>query len=631
MAVTTSPFFGIQYGWETGASGWGDPVNTNLKVMSFLDKGAVDDFVSSLPGSPSVGDSYVLTTDNLLYVRFAEGWVFITPQKNQQITKGVDGTLWQYNGSSWDNLITAKELSQSLLNNSNTTKGSALVGVVPSAPAGVGTTAYEIFNRTINVLDVLSAAEKTDVHSRTGSIDLNTKIQTLLNNVPDYSHVVFTEGVYLNSGAVGLVVNKPMTLLFEKGAVLKFNNNNATYLSTLASDINIINIEIDGGSSSWTRTGNAAIRIKTNGSPVSNINIVSPRIHDVAGAGILVGWSDEIGDVTIDKPVVYNTQADGVSVAYNTRDVSIVAPRCYNTGDDGVSIVAYNTAAAPVRRVEITDALSYGSHTRGITVIGGEDIRVTGKSINATAQGALVLQDAGTYNTYAPKRVEIDISIYNSTGNGIEIGRNAEDISGSIKAVGCAGARGVLIGSAAGTEPKRVNFGCISAYNCAATGIEIGRVINSGFGSLLSSENGTIGVAGTNSTNLSIGSIIAYNNNTTNVAGVDNIFFNTVTNFTVGSVTSTDDRSTTRIERTFDLASCTNGVIGPFNGVKFTTVNVVPNIQATCTNVRVSGEVTIKAGIPSVSEIPVRGFVIDTTDSRVYFAVSGVAKYATLT
>ena len=110
MPVTTSPFFGINYGWTTGQAGWGDPVNTNFKVLSFLGKGAVDSFVAALPGSPSEGDSVVLTTDNKFYVRLSGAWLFITPQAGQEVNEISTGKRWQFSGSVWVEIASTESL-----------------------------------------------------------------------------------------------------------------------------------------------------------------------------------------------------------------------------------------------------------------------------------------------------------------------------------------------------------------------------------------------------------------------------------------------------------------------------------------------------------------------------------------
>jgi hypothetical protein len=144
MPATTSPFFGINYGWTTGESGWGAPVNSNFKVLSFLGKGAVDSFVGALPGSPSEGDSVVLTTDNKFYVRIGGAWLFIQPQEGQEINEVSTGKRWQY-GVSWTEIASTESLKArvedleqfdtDLANAIDPSKGAAKIGAVRTSLA----------------------------------------------------------------------------------------------------------------------------------------------------------------------------------------------------------------------------------------------------------------------------------------------------------------------------------------------------------------------------------------------------------------------------------------------------------------------------------------------------------------
>lgn len=60
MAVRTDPRFGFKYGWESGADGWGDDVNTDLQLLMLLfHLTAIDDTLTAPPGSPAVGDTYI--------------------------------------------------------------------------------------------------------------------------------------------------------------------------------------------------------------------------------------------------------------------------------------------------------------------------------------------------------------------------------------------------------------------------------------------------------------------------------------------------------------------------------------------------------------------------------------------
>lgn len=194
MTVTTSPFFNIQYGWSTGDSGWGDPVNTNLKVLSFLDKGAVDDFVSSLPGAPTTGSSYVLTTDNLLYVRFAEGWMFITPQTGMEVTKLSDGTKHQWNGSSWVDITKAKISDLAL------SSGSSLIGYSRNSILSAITNVHQMLDvQPVSVWEFANLITDKPTPSDPTTWDWSPAVQAAVNtNKP----VTYGPGVFIQKSTI---------------------------------------------------------------------------------------------------------------------------------------------------------------------------------------------------------------------------------------------------------------------------------------------------------------------------------------------------------------------------------------------------------------------------------------------
>lgn len=126
MPATTSPFFGINYGWLTGESGWGDPVNDNFKALSFLDKGSVDSFVASLPLSPSEGDSVIYTFDNQMYIRIGGGWFFISPEEGMEINETSTGKRYRFSSSSWVEVTYLQKAD--LTNTADPAKGASLIG-----------------------------------------------------------------------------------------------------------------------------------------------------------------------------------------------------------------------------------------------------------------------------------------------------------------------------------------------------------------------------------------------------------------------------------------------------------------------------------------------------------------------
>jgi hypothetical protein len=61
MTVRTDPRYGFKYGWASGDDGWGDDMNTNLELLQWLIQAGVADVdLSTPPGSPNIGDFYIV-------------------------------------------------------------------------------------------------------------------------------------------------------------------------------------------------------------------------------------------------------------------------------------------------------------------------------------------------------------------------------------------------------------------------------------------------------------------------------------------------------------------------------------------------------------------------------------------
>lgn len=257
MTVTNSPFFNIQYGWATGDNGWGDPVNNNLKVLSFLDKGAVDDVVSTLPTTPTTGSSYILTTDNLLYVRFAEGWMFITPQAGMEVTKLSDGTKKQWNGSAWID-VTKVKISD-LVNSS----GSSLVGWARSPLTSSIVNVHQALDTlAVSLWEFASLVTSKPTPSDPNTWDWTPAIQAGLNYTQSIgAWLEFPEGDYTcSSGSITTTPSKSVRIRGSGKARILVSNpaskTSTTDQSFTASTTFIFPMDGDSG-------GNASNRVSS--------------------------------------------------------------------------------------------------------------------------------------------------------------------------------------------------------------------------------------------------------------------------------------------------------------------------------------------------------------------------------
>ena len=99
MVQKTDPFIGSNYGWDDGENMWGEGMNENLLQNAFLHDRRIDGIVSSLPSSPSNGEAYFLTTDNLAYYRVDNQWYFTEISVGSELRLKSDGTVYQFNGT----------------------------------------------------------------------------------------------------------------------------------------------------------------------------------------------------------------------------------------------------------------------------------------------------------------------------------------------------------------------------------------------------------------------------------------------------------------------------------------------------------------------------------------------------
>lgn len=110
MAVRTLPGLGLTGFWTLGSSGWKDANDVNLRTLSALCQARVKSRTTALPGTPTLGDIYIVvssdpTNPNKIAIwdgeASSETWNYIDPQEGFFVYVEDDNEYVQYDGSAW--------------------------------------------------------------------------------------------------------------------------------------------------------------------------------------------------------------------------------------------------------------------------------------------------------------------------------------------------------------------------------------------------------------------------------------------------------------------------------------------------------------------------------------------------
>jgi len=130
------------------------------------------------------------------------------------------------------------------------------------------------------------------------------------------------------------------------------------------------------------------------------------RVRGSAAAGVYL-WGAT--DFVLRDLDVRDSKADGIHVTGPSRDGMIQRPVVRSSGDDGVAVVSYLADGEPVRRVTIeSPTVLTTTWGRGISVVGGEDVTVTGLRVESSSAAAVyIAREGAPWNTFAPVRVNV--------------------------------------------------------------------------------------------------------------------------------------------------------------------------------------------------------------------------------
>jgi hypothetical protein len=96
---------GLSAFWTLGEDGWNTGMDTNLRTLSVLVQGKAISKTTSLPGSPTNGDIYIVPTADAngdeIAIRDDGAWVYIVPIEGDMVYVTDASNLYQFDGAAW--------------------------------------------------------------------------------------------------------------------------------------------------------------------------------------------------------------------------------------------------------------------------------------------------------------------------------------------------------------------------------------------------------------------------------------------------------------------------------------------------------------------------------------------------
>ncbi|MDO3411667.1 glycosyl hydrolase family 28-related protein [Saccharibacillus sp. CPCC 101409] len=147
-----------------------------------------------------------------------------------------------------------------------------------------------------------------------------------------------------------------------------------------------------------------------------NFTIDNVCVSKSSTAGIMVTYGSTNGKVT--NNTVDSTGADGIHITGGSSYITVENNEVRKAGDDTIAVVSYiDSDARPAHHITIRkNDVGYGSKARGIAVVGGIDVLITGNSVKDTNMAGVYIAVEASYNTRNVDRVTVSNNVIDHAG-----------------------------------------------------------------------------------------------------------------------------------------------------------------------------------------------------------------------
>ncbi|CAG4887067.1 right-handed parallel beta-helix repeat-containing protein [Paraburkholderia saeva] len=280
-------------------------------------------------------------------------------------------------------------------------------------------------------------------------------LQAALDTLQQGQRLVLTPGTYVVGHS--LEVRNRSVIVSGYGA---------TFVATNANDQSIVMTGRNSTVAGLTLLGTGDARLETVTSTKvavsgAGIQVLDVTIQGGASVGIFVSGGTS---VAIAGNKVLSTLADGIHITGGSSNVLVKDNTVTGTGDDMLAVVSYQKDGALNRNVLLTgNTLSGNPWGRGMSVVGGADVTMTGNTVQGVqkAAGILIAQEDG-YRTYGVSNVLIMSNVITDIENSPNPGNDLPPAQHAAIDMNT-GSGLVNLVSVTGNQIARANFGGVRA------------------------------------------------------------------------------------------------------------------------------------------------------------------------
>lgn len=231
-------------------------------------------------------------------------------------------------------------------------------------------------------------------------LDDSVAIQAALDSLVEGDTLTFQPGVYQTNKQLFLSAKSGITL-DGRGATLLSTDPTKSALTIQDSEsITIKSLDFQGsGTARLAADKTCAILVYRS----TNVQLLSNRIHGVAGAGIMLQTTN---DFLIQGNVVYDTLADAIHITNRSSFGQIQFNTTFGSGDDGIALVGYVKHGGRIHDINILGNNVLGNHRgRGVTIEGAYNVLADNNYIENTNAAGIILSSNASYNQYGVDNV----------------------------------------------------------------------------------------------------------------------------------------------------------------------------------------------------------------------------------